>query len=87
MEQINDTLFARWYGDSSEPKTEVQGVSPIHYCIQLNYIPEFGSIRITGFSEVFEGDTVGNKQYKVDYGDGIVWFNPSQKNKRELIVK
>ena len=85
MEQINDTLFARWYGDSSEPKTEVQGVSPIHYCIQLNYIPEFGSIRIkqgnTTFSEVFEGDTIGNTNYRVDYGDGIVWFNPSQKNK------
>lgn len=85
MEQINDTLFARWYGDSSEPKIEVQGVSPIHYCIQLNYIPEFGSIRIkqgnTTFSEVFEGDTIGNTNYKVDYGDGIIWFNPSQKNK------
>ena len=85
MEQINDTLFARWYGDESQPCSETQAVSPIHYCIQLNYIPEFGSVRIkqgsTTLSEVYEGETIGTNKFRVDYGDGIVWFNSKQKNK------
>ena len=88
MDKINDTLFAHWNTDShgnpvSVQLTETQKVSPIHLCIQLNQIPDdFQEIRVTIdntiLSEVFDSDVIGDNNYKVDYGDGVVWFNSSR---------
>lgn len=88
MERINNTLFAHWNTDSSgnpvsEYVSETQKVSPLHLCIQLNQIPDdFQSlnVRINGtlLNEVYDYDTIGQNQYKVDYGDGIVWFHESK---------
>lgn len=88
MERINNTLFAHWNTDSSgnpvsEQVSETQKVSPIHLCIQLNQIPDdFQSLNVrienTILSEVFDNDVIGENQYKVDYGDGIIWFNQSR---------
>lgn len=88
MDKINNTLFAHWNTDSngnpiSEHITETQKVSPIHLCVQLNQIPddfqEF-TVRIGDLvlSEVFDSETIGENNYKVDYGDGIVWFNETR---------
>lgn len=88
MERINNTLFAHWNTDShgnpvSEQLSETQKISPIHLCIQLDQIPDdFQEIRVsignTVLSEVFDTDVIGTNNYKVDYGDGIIWFNESR---------
>lgn len=88
MKRINNTLFAHWNTDSSgnpvsEQLSETQKISPIHLCIQLNQIPDdFQEIRVsigdTVLSEVFDSDVIGANNYKVDYGDGVVWFNDSR---------
>lgn len=88
MDRINNTLFAHWNTDShgnpvSVQLTETQKVSPIHLCVQLNQIPDdFQEIRVTignsVLSEVFDGDVIGDNNYKVDYGDGVIWFNDSR---------
>ena len=88
MDKINNTLFAHWNTDSngnpiSEHITETQKVSPIHLCVQLNQIPDdFQSLTVkigsTVLSEVYDYDTIGANNYKVDYGDGIIWFNESR---------
>ena len=88
MEKINNTLFAHWNTDSSgnpvsEQLSETQKVSPIHLCVQLNQIPDdFQEISVsignTVLSEVFDTDVIGTNNYKVDYGDGIIWFNESR---------
>ena len=85
MDKMNDTLFAHWNTDAhgnpiSVQLTETQKISPIHLCIQLNQIPDdFQELRVSidgsVLSEVFDSDTIGINNYKVDYGDGIVWFN------------
>lgn len=88
MERINDTLFAHWNTDSngnpvSEQLSETQKVSPIHLCVQLNQIPDdFQAFEVrhgnTVLSEVFDSQTIDANNYKVDYGDGIVWFHSSR---------
>lgn len=85
MDRINDTLFAHWHTDSNgNPQsiaiTETQQVSPIHYCIQLNQIPDDTQlievkIGSTVLSEVYDSQTIGQNNYKVDFSDGIIWFN------------
>lgn len=85
---MNNTLFAHWNTDSSgnpisEQLSETQKVSPIHLCVQLNQIPDdFQEIRVSignaVLSEVFDTDVIGTNNYKVDYGDGIIWFNESR---------
>ena len=88
MDRINDTLFAHWNTDSngnpvSVACTETQQVSPIHYCIQLNQIPDDAQLievkkGSTIFSEVYDTQEIGTNQYKVDFGDGLIWFNKAQ---------
>lgn len=88
MDRINDTLFAHWNTDSSgNPQSvelsESQKVSPIHLCIQLNQIPDEiqrFEVRKDGtlLSEVYDSETIGANNYRVDYGDGIVWFHSSR---------
>ena len=77
MDRINDTLFAHWNTDSngnpvSVACTETQQVSPIHYCIQLNQIPDDAQLievkkGSTIFSEVYDTQEIGTNQYKVDF--------------------
>lgn len=88
MDRINDTLFAHWNTDSngnpvSVACNETQVVSPIHLCVQLNQIPDdlqqfTVTIGNTRLSEVFDSETIGANNYRVDYGDGIVWFHSSR---------
>ena len=88
MERINNTLFAHWNTDSSgnpvsEQLSETQKVSPIHLCVQLNQIPDdFQDFEVrrgdTILSEVYDTQPIGQNNYKVDYGDGIVWFHSSR---------
>ena len=88
MDKINDTLFAHWNTDSNgNPQsvacTETQKISPIHYCIQLNQIPDDSAliqikIGSTVLSEVFDSQPIGTNNYKIDYNDGIVWFNSNR---------
>lgn len=88
MDRINDTLFAHWNTDSngnpvSVACTETQQVSPIHYCIQLNQIPDDTQLievkkGSTIFTEVYDSQEIGANQYKVDFGDGLIWFNKAQ---------
>ena len=88
MDRINGTLFAHWHTDSngnpvSIACTETQKVSPIHYCIQLNQIPDdtqLIEVKIgnTILSEVYDSQTIGQNNYKVDFSDGIIWFNASR---------
>ena len=88
MDRINGTLFAHWHTDSngnpvSIACTETQKVSPIHYCIQLNQIPDdtqLIEVKIgdTTLSEVYDSQPIGANNYKVDFSDGIIWFNASR---------
>ena len=88
MERINNTLFAHWNTDSSgnpisEQLSETQKVSPIHLCVQLNQIPDdFQGFEVrrgnTILSEVYDTQPIGQNNYKVDYGDGIVWIHSSR---------
>ena len=88
MDRINDTLFAHWNTDShgnpqSVELNETQKVSPVHLCIQLNQIPDEiqrFEVRKDGvlLSEVYDSEPIGANNYKVDYGDGIVWFHSSR---------
>lgn len=88
MDKINNTLFAHWNTDPngnpiSEHVTETQKVSPIHLCVQLNQIPDdFQELTVkigsTILSEVYDSEVIGANNYKVDYGDGIVWFNETR---------
>ena len=93
MKTIHDSLFAHWNTDESGnpisvQTTEQQKVSPIHLCIQLSQIPdEVHRLEViqTGTSrflnEVYDIDLLNNNSYKVDYNDGIVWFNESNAGK------
>lgn len=88
MDRINGTLFAHWHTDNNgNPQsiacTETQKVSPIHYCIQLNQIPDDTQlievkINNTILSEVYDSQPIGQNNYKVDFSDGIIWFNASR---------
>ena len=88
MDRINGTLFAHWHTDNNgNPQsiacTETQKVSPIHYCIQLNQIPDdtqLIEVKIgnTILSEVYDSQPIGQNDYKVDFSDGIIWFNASR---------
>ena len=88
MDRINGTLFAHWHTDNNgNPQsiacTETQKVSPIHYCIQLNQIPDdtqLIEVKIgnTILSEVYDSQPIGQNNYKVDFSDGIIWFSASR---------
>lgn len=87
MNTIHDSLFAHWNTDESGnpisvQMTEQQKVSPVHLCIQLSQIPDEYHrlvVKNTGtgaiLNESFDVDSLNSFSYKVDYNDGIVWFN------------
>ena len=95
MENMNDTLFSVWNKDSngnptSVPCNEQQQISSVHYCVQLQQIPDDIqqlTVRIgnTTLSEVFDSQPIGANNYKVDYGDGVVWFNKSRASQTATI--
>ena len=91
MDNINDTLFTHWNTDSNGNPVSVacnedQVVSPIHLCVQLNQIPDdFQTLNVyyNGhlMNECYDNEVIGSDGYKVDYGDGIVWFNRDKAGK------
>lgn len=68
-------------------ENEIKQVSPINYCVQLNQIPdEFHRLVIEDDSEnilfeVFGNDVVVTGSFKVNYANGIVWFNSDMSGK------
>ena len=93
MKTIHDSLFAHWNTDEfgnpiSVQTTEQQKVSPIHLCIQLSQIPDqlhrlvvvdVNTDQI--LNEAFDVELLNQNSYKVDYNDGIVWFNDTNAGK------
>ena len=72
MENMNDTLFSVWNkkdgNPTSVPCNEQQQISPIHYCVQLQQIPDDVqqlTVRIgnTTLSEVFDSQPIGANNY------------------------
>ena len=56
---------------------DMKPVMDNHSCIVLSQIPdEYYRLNIEGYSEVFDVENVGAKEYKVDYANGVVYFNP-----------
>ena len=56
---------------------DVKQVMDSHSCIVLTQLPdEYYGVNIQGYNEVYDVDKLGALDYKVDYANGIVYFNP-----------
>ena len=56
---------------------EVRQVMDNYNCIVLSQTPdELNRIYIEGFTEVFDIEKLGKKNFKVDYNQGVVYFHP-----------
>lgn len=88
-----DSLFLKYNVDSQgnpvsiEIVNEKSQVSPLNFTVHLMQIPdEAHRINITKddgsqMFEVFDVETLGNDNYKVDYAHGIVYFSPDNAGK------
>lgn len=56
---------------------DVKQVMDSHSCIVLTQLPdEYYGVNIQGYNEVYDVDKLGALDYKVDYANGVVYFNP-----------
>ena len=81
-EKYHDSLILKRNTDSQGNPVSINivDIKPVmdnHSCIVLSQIPdEYHGLSIEGYSEVFDVENVGAKDYKVDYANGVVYFNP-----------
>lgn len=81
-EKYHDSLILKRNTDSQGNPVSINivDIKPVmdnHSCIVLSQIPdEYYGLSIEGYSEVFDVENVGAKDYKVDYANGVVYFNP-----------
>ena len=56
---------------------DIKPVMDNHSCVVLTQLPdESYGIEVEGFTEVYDTDHIGALNYKVDYPNGVVYFNP-----------
>lgn len=81
--QYNDPLHIIWRkGTIDDPYINKETVQKIiNNIIVLDEIPDkFNHVFIDGYTEIFEGEP-NSTQFKVNYQNGIVTFNPSEEAK------
>lgn len=91
--KYRDSLILKYNVDSQgnpvsiEIENEKCQVSPVNYTIHLMQIPDESHRVIVRDSagtlmyEVFDVETLGEDNYKVDYAHGIIYFNPVHSGK------